>query len=84
VRVVAPLEYRVERLQAERDLTAAQARRLARERDEAAAEYLRTFHYIDWDNPTLYHLVVNVGKLGIDEAAALIVRAARGVEKAAG
>jgi hypothetical protein len=84
VRVVAPLEYRVERLQAERDMTAAQARRFARERDEAAAEYLRTFHYIDWDNPTLYHLVVNVGRLGIDEAAALIVQAAKGVTEAAG
>ncbi|MEA3407106.1 MAG: cytidylate kinase-like family protein [Chloroflexota bacterium] len=82
VRVVAPLEYRVERLQAERDMTAAQARRFARERDAAAAEYLRTFHHIDWDDPTLYHLVVNVGKLGIDEAAALIVRAAKGVERA--
>ncbi len=82
VRVVAPLEYRVERLQAERDVTAAQARRFARERDEAAAEYLHKFHFIDWDDPTLYHLVVNVGKLGIDGAAALIIRAARDLQKA--
>ncbi|MFO7917656.1 MAG: cytidylate kinase-like family protein [Anaerolineae bacterium] len=82
VRVVAPLEYRVEQLQAERDMTAPQARRFARERDKAAAEYLHEFHFIDWDDPTLYHLVVNVGRLGIDEAAALIIRAARDLEKA--
>lgn len=82
VRVVAPLEYRMARLQEERDVTAAQARRFARERDEAAAEYLRTFHFIDWDDPTLYHLVVNVDKLGVDEAAELIIKAAMDLEKA--
>jgi uncharacterized small protein (DUF1192 family) len=60
VRVVAPMEYRIERLQWERELAATQARRFARERDRAAAEYLRNFHYIDWGDPTLYHLVVNV------------------------
>jgi cytidylate kinase len=80
VRVVAPLEYRVERLQEERGLLAAQARRFALERDRAAAEYLRNFHYIDWDDPALYNLVVNVGKLGLDEAAALIVSAAKKAE----
>ncbi|MFP3896815.1 MAG: AAA family ATPase [Anaerolineales bacterium] len=81
VRVVAPLEYRVERLQVERDMTAAQARRFIRERDEAAAEYLREFHFINWDDPALYHLVANVGKLGVDEAATLIIRAARDLKK---
>jgi cytidylate kinase len=82
VRVVAPLEYRVKRLQEERELMAAQARRFALERDRAAAEYLRQFHYIDWDDPTVYDLVVNVGKLGVDGATTLIVSAAKLAEGA--
>jgi len=84
VRVVAPLEERVRRLQEQENLTVPQARRLAMERDRITAEYLRTFHNVDVDDPTLYHLVVNTGKLGIDGAMELIVAAARGLEGAAG
>jgi len=83
VRVVAPLEDRVNRLQEQRNLTAPQARRLAMERDRATAEYLRTFHHVDWDDPTLYHLVVNTGKLGVNKAAELITAAAKGLKGAA-
>lgn len=83
VRVVAPLEERVRRLQEQENLTAPQARRLAMERDRATAEYLRTFHRIDWDDPTLYHLVVNTGKLGVDKVVDFILAAARALEEAA-
>ena len=80
VRVVAPLEDRIERLQKQESLTAAQARRFVLERDRATAEYLRTFHHINWDDPTLYHLVVNTGKLGVDKAAEFVLTAAKGLE----
>ncbi len=83
VRVVAPLEDRVLQLQEQENLTAPQARRLAMERDRATAEYLRTFHHINWDDPTLYHLVVNTGKLGVDKAVEFIVAAAKALEEAA-
>jgi len=83
VRVVTPLEERVMRLQEQENLTAPQARRLAMERDRATAEYLRTFHHINWDDPTLYHLAVNTGKLGMDKAVELIVAAAKGLQEAA-
>jgi len=82
VRVVAPLEHRVRRLQEQENLTVPQARRLAMERDRATAEYLRTFHHIDWDDPTLYHLVVNTGKLGIRKAVEFIVAAGTALEEA--
>ena len=72
VRVVAPFEDRVARLQAEGGLTPAQARRVIMERDRATAEYLRTFHNIEVDDPTLYHLVVNTGALGLEGCVELI------------
>jgi cytidylate kinase len=84
VRVVAPMEDRIARLQGQENLTAPQARRLAAERDRTRAEYLRIFHNINWDDASLYHLVVNTGKAGIDQAVELIVAAGRAMEEATG
>lgn len=75
VRVVAPFEDRVLQIQASEGLTAAQARRLIEERDAAQREYLRMFHHIDVDDATLYHMVLNTGKLSLDQCLALIKQA---------
>ena len=61
-------------------MTPPQVHRWALERDRATAEYLRTFHHIDWDAPTLYHLVVNTEGLSLDKVVELIVAAARRLE----
>lgn len=92
VRVVAPFEERVWRVRKQaasgkvpkglgnsEGVTAPQARRFIQERDQASAEYLRTFHHIDADDPTLYHLVLNTGKLTIDKCVELIQAAVAGV-----
>jgi cytidylate kinase len=72
VRVVAPFEDRVERIQSRESLSAAQARRLITENDRATQEYLRTFHQVDVDDPSLYHMVLNTGKLGIERTVEMI------------
>jgi CMP/dCMP kinase len=72
LRVVAPFEDRQARLEEEQSMTPAQARRYLQEMDANTAEYLRTFHHIDVDDPTLYHLVLNLGKLGVDGAVMLV------------
>lgn len=76
VRIVAPFEQRVENLLAD-NMTAAQARRLIEERDQATREYLATFYHIDVDDPTLYHMVLNTAALGIDKCVTLIKVAAQ-------
>jgi cytidylate kinase len=82
VRVVAPMEDRVRRLQERENLTAPQARRLAMERDRAKEEYLHTFHNLDPADTTMYDLVVNTGKLGTNTAVELIITAAKALEGA--
>jgi len=72
VRLIAPVEDRISRLQAQQNLTAAQARRLLAERDRATAEYLRTFYNADVDDPTLYHAVLNTSALGVEGCVSLI------------
>jgi cytidylate kinase len=72
LRVVAPFEDRIERIRARESLSPAQARRLITDSDRATEEYLGTFYHIDVDDPSLYHMVLNTGKLGIDKTVAMI------------
>jgi cytidylate kinase len=80
VRIVAPMEQRVQRIQDREDITLPQARRLAIERDRAKEEYLRTFYSIDPSDVTMYDLVVNTAKLGVNGTVSLITMAAKALE----
>jgi CMP/dCMP kinase len=72
LRVVAPFEARVEYMEAEENMSPAQARRYIQEQDRVMADYMRQFYNADVDDPTLYHMVLNVAKLGVDRCVALI------------
>lgn len=82
VRIVAPLEDRIQRVkerlrvsQKEYD-TALDLRRKAQdmilEKDAASAAYLKRFYNIDWDDPLLYHVILNTGYLSLEQAALTI------------
>jgi cytidylate kinase len=75
VRVVAPLGARVLRIQENTKCGLDEASALAKRKDEAAAAYLQRFYDIDWDNPLLYHLVINTGKWELEDATRLILDA---------
>jgi len=70
VRVVAPDGTRIARLQEEEGLTIEEAQAKIARQDRATAEYLGRFFGIRWDDPALYHLVINTGKLSIEGAFA--------------
>ncbi len=72
VRLVAPLETRVERMARRTGRDPAALEEEARARDEARAGYLRHHYDRDWEDPTLYHLVVNAGRLPIPETVGLL------------
>jgi cytidylate kinase len=78
VKLVAPLEFRLEvamrRLGVGRD----EAERVLRDTDASRERYVRQNYQRDWDDATNYHLVLNTGALGWDAAGELIVEAARG------
>lgn len=75
VRVVAPFESRLRRLQESQNMTAVQARRYLQEVEIASAEYLRSFYHVDPDDASLYHLTVNTERMGMEGALALIKEA---------
>jgi cytidylate kinase len=86
VRIEAPFEDRIQRIreslkQSKQDFSAVidlrrQAQDLIEERDAASADYLRRFYQVDWDDPLLYHVVLNLGRLNITQAVEVITNLA--------
>jgi Cytidylate kinase-like family len=75
VRIEAPLETRIQRVQLRESLTHDLAREAVIQRDRAAADYLKRFYNVDWSDALLYHLIINTGRWGIESASRLIVNA---------
>ena len=76
VRIVAPVAVRVERIMKDNGLSRANALRLIEDNDKAQAEYLRRFYNIDWEDPAIYDMVLNTGKVDLNTAARVIASAA--------
>jgi cytidylate kinase len=75
VRIEAPMGTRILRIQKREGIDAEEARRLAIQQDQAAAQYLQRLFGIRWDNPTLYHILINTGKWEPETAAQIIFNA---------
>ena len=90
VRIEAPMEERILRVkelvrrEKHLDNTDIDLRRVSQdrivERDAASADYLRRFYHVDWNEPMLYHMVINTGKVGVFQAAELIVTLTKEME----
>ncbi len=72
VRVIAPLEFRIENIMRQKGLTREDALKYISEKDRAAQEYLYRFYNVDWNDPELYHIVFNMGMLKIDYAVKVV------------
>ena len=91
VRVVAPMHDRLQRLRNDPILAGRvftnsaedrrEERELIRSSDAASSGYLRQFYGVDWADPLLYHLVINTGFMPPNQAAGLIVDAARQLDR---
>ncbi len=77
VRLFAPLEWRIQRLVQIENIPPEKARQKIIAEDKRRAEYLRHFYGVDWNDPSLYHLVLNVAALGIDATSQIIISAAK-------
>ncbi|MCY3767081.1 MAG: cytidylate kinase-like family protein [Gemmatimonadetes bacterium] len=73
VRTVAPLEDRIRVVLERQNLrTRKEASDLIQKSDRRRAAYLRDNYQIDWDDPALYHVVVNTGRTCLESAALII------------
>lgn len=83
VRIVAPLEDRVRRLREQGMSGISEIKLTIADRDRASAAYLKRFFGISWDDPALYHVILNTGLLDLDLAAEIIVHAVQHLPLAA-
>lgn len=74
VKIVAPFEIRCERIMQIRAVDRENAEELVEQHDRWRKLYLRNFHGVDWDDPLLYHLTINTGRMDEDAAVDLINR----------
>jgi len=77
VHVVAPIEDRVAEISRRERIGPDEARRRIWEVDKGRADYVHAVGRRDWQDPTLYDLIVNTHRLSAEDAASLIVDAAR-------
>jgi len=79
VRLSGPAGARVEQAVARYGLSEDEARRQQRDNDGARAAWVARFYGRDVADPSLYDVVLNATKFGVDECAELVVAAARTV-----
>jgi cytidylate kinase len=72
VRLVAPLDDRIERICRDDHKTLDEARRFCLEEEQARARYIKTYFNADTNDPLLYHLIINTSRVGCDNAARII------------
>jgi len=76
VLIHAPLAQRVQRIMEQQSLDQETAEILVEKNDNAQKGFFQYAFNMQWDDPALYDLVINPGKLGPDAAVKLIVEAA--------
>lgn len=75
VRLVAPLEKRIQHTTGYYNLSAVDAAKLVKEADQARRRYLRRYFDADIDDPLLYDLILNTGRLGFARSAEIVTQA---------
>jgi hypothetical protein len=84
IQTVAPLASRTEVIMASQGIDKREAQRRLRASDRARSDYLRRYHGVDWLDPTLYHLVINSGRVSVDTAVDLIIAIQQAAKQPAG
>lgn len=77
VLLVGPLDARVESIAGRDGISREDAAKRVGDGDKGRAAFHRKFFKINADDPSLYHLTLNTGRLTIDQATGAIAHAAR-------
>ena len=75
IRIIAPLDVRVERLVGRNGISAEAALAQIRASDRRRKRFVARAYHVDWADPAYYDLVINTASLDIAMSAALICHA---------
>jgi cytidylate kinase len=76
VRIVAPLEFRMALLKERKGIAGREAEELLLRLDEERRKWTQYLYGVDWNDPGLYDIVVNLERMCLDEACAVVSSAA--------
>lgn len=77
VRIIAPLDARIGEAMEEEGIDSYAAEALVRRNDEARARWTQVMYGVDWSDPALYDMVINLEQLSVVDACAGILEVAR-------
>jgi cytidylate kinase len=77
VRIIAPLEKRVAMAQERLKLSSSEAQAYIHKVDEDRRKWTRYLYGVNWEDPALYDVVINLSSVNIPEACDIAVAAAR-------
>lgn len=77
VRLVAPVAFRIRTAVERLGIDPKAAEKILQDTDGNRARYLSRNYGWDWNDPTIYHMVLNTAALGFDGATDVIVERAR-------
>ena len=72
LRLAAPLESRIKRMTAKLNVTAKEAAEIIHKRDKSRASYIKDYYGRDWNDASLYHLVINTALWTEPQVVALV------------
>jgi len=75
VRLIAPIENRLKHVQEVFKYSKSEATEYIKKEDLNRHKYLKSHFFRDPDDPTLYHITINTGKLTYEESAVVIAEA---------
>jgi cytidylate kinase len=77
VKVLAPLKYRIEYVMRTHGMSQEQAIGYIRNMDRERARWTRHLYGVDWNDPFLYDLVINLQQMDLSAAVSIICQSAR-------
>lgn len=77
LRLAAPLEARIKRMTARLNVTEKEAQEIIHKRDKSRASYIKDYYGRDWNDASLYHLVINTALWSEPQVVALVQAAVK-------
>ena len=72
IRLLAPMEYRVRMVNEKQGFDEEDAKKYIEHVDKSRKEWTRLLYNVDWQDASLYDMVINLETIGIESACALI------------
>jgi hypothetical protein len=72
VRVIADMDFRIKALADHHNINREEAIKFIENIDHERAEWTRFLYHVDWNDPSLYDVILHIGNIGISSACDIV------------